>query len=353
MPKITITEIAKMAGVSIGTVSSVLNNKGNVSKKTRKKIQDLIKKHDYHPSRLAKNLALKSTNLIGAIILEQHFSMDEPFYTKIYLSALVETDKQNKHLLLSLIHNDQFKDDNNIQLPTFVNDKTIAGIITMGDIPLHYLEELANKKIPMAVVDYYSPSLTNANFIMANNYMAGYVSTKHLADLGHKKIACIADMCNHPSIEERIRGYKKILHEYKIETSDSLICASQKYKPHDYGYEIGEKIAKGKINVTAVFATNDSMAIGCIEALTEYGVRIPEDIAIVGCDDIAAASQISPKLTTIRIPIKQMGTMAVNNLIAAIDDKDHIPQMTTLPVKLIIRGSCGSKEKTNEKLHLI
>ena len=352
MSKITITEIAKMAGVSIGTVSSVINNKSNVSKKTRKKIQDLIKKYDYHPSRLAKNLALKSSNLIGAIIMEQHFSMDEPFYTKIYLSATVETDKLNKHLLLSLVHDDQCKKDE-VQLPNFVNDKTIAGIITMGDIPLHYLKELSNKKIPMAVVDYYSPDLTNANFIMANNYMAGYIATKHLVDLGHKKIACIADMCDHPSIEERVRGYKKILQENKIKFTDALLCKSQTYHPHNYGYSIGKKIADKELDVTAVFATNDSMAIGCIEALTEGGLKVPQDVAIVGCDDIAAASQISPKLTTIRIPIKQMGAMAVNNLVAAIEDKDHIPQMTTLPVELIVRDSCGSKNKTEEKLNLI
>jgi len=352
MSKITITEIAKMAGVSIGTVSSVLNNKSNVSKKTRKKIQDLIKKHDYHPSRLAKNLALKSSNLIGAIIMEQHFSMDEPFYTKIYLSAIVETDKQNKHLLLSLVREKDCQNDD-IQLPNFVNDKTIAGIITMGDIPIQYLKELANKKIPMAVVDYYSPDLENANFIMANNYMAGYIATKHLADLGHKKIACIADMCDHPSIEERIRGYEKILQENNIQLPEALLCRSQTYHPHNYGYEVGVKIAKKEIDVTAVFATNDSMAIGCIEALTENGIKVPEDVAIVGCDDIAAASQITPKLTTIRIPIKEMGVKAVNKLIASIDEKDHIPQMTTLPVKLIVRGSCGSQEKTQEKLNLI
>jgi len=188
---------------------------------------------------------------------------------------------------------------------------------------------------------------------MANNFMGGYNATQHLIKLGHKEIVCVADMMDHPSIEERIRGYKKALEDYGIPLDKERICQDKLYSPYQYGFFVGEKISMKKIKASAVFAANDSMAIGCMHALQNRNMKIPNDIAIVGCDDIAASSQIIPKLTTIRIPRKQMGEVAVDKVLKLVDNKDEIPEMIILPVELIIRDSCGSMDKTIEKMNLI
>lgn len=353
MNKITIREIAQQANVSVSTVSLVLNNKNHVSPSTRKRIERIIKKYDYHPSSTAKNLAQQSTNTIGVIISNKHFSSEEQFYSRIFICAIIQAEKFKHHLMLSLPDvEDENYNPGKLSLPRFINEKSVDGIITMGDFPDEYIENLVQKRLPLVVLDYYSPHF-NLPYIISDNYHGGYLATQHLIQLGHNQVAFVGSMIEHPSIKERYKGYLDAIQEHGIAPDTQMAYLDPGYNSYSFGYKTGLLLAKDPKRPGAIFLANDSMAIGCMNALQESQIRIPEDLAIVGFDDIAASSQIEPKLTTIRVNKERMGELAVQKILELIQQKNHSAEKITVPIKLIIRNSCGSPAYTKENIRLI
>ena len=353
MKQITIRDIAKEAGVSVSTVSLVINRKGSVSERTRKKVEKIIKTHNYHPSSYGKNLALKSNNLIGAVISDRHFYPEEKFYTTVYLSAIIEAQKEGKNLLLSIYHADELGNDNYTELPDFVKARSVDGVIVIGDIPDNYLRELLKKNIPTVMVNYFSTKFKRTPYITADNRWGAHLATQHFLSMGHKDIGFIAAMNEDPTIKERCRGFIETLEENSIPLKNELVFTHSGHNPYEYGFYVGEKIAKEKIKMTSVFAASDLMAIGLMRALQNFNIKIPDDIAIIGFDDITISSMVVPGLSTIRFPKKRMGERAVQKLAEMIRLQKFFPEKIILPVELIIRGSCGSKQATPESEALL
>jgi DNA-binding LacI/PurR family transcriptional regulator len=339
---ITIKDIAKRAGVSISTVSLVLNHRGYVASETREKIQSIIEKTDYKPLHSARKLATKKTGNIGYILWEGHFSEVEMFYSQVFLGMEYAARKNDYYILLTTV-NEHF--DPKVDLPRFLQYRDVDGVALAGRVPLGLIQYLDNHDIPFVLVDYEVPG-RNYNTIKIDNYNGAFRAVEYLIKQGRKHIAFVGGTFIHPSIKERYRGYKDALEKYKLITNNYL----DKYsycENVETSRAIGEKgiktLLKSNPEVDAVFCCNDTTALGVLSGIQSPGKHIPADIAVIGFDDIPPAEFSSPKLSTLRVPKLDIGKEAYKLLYERIYHPNNMPQTRTISVDLIIRESAQNK----------
>ncbi|MGD8778002.1 MAG: LacI family DNA-binding transcriptional regulator [Ignavibacteria bacterium] len=333
--KPTIKDVAQKAGVSIATVSLVIHNNDRISSDTKKKVNKAIKELNYYPSRSARDLVSKKTGNIGFILTDDHFLRTEPFYTRIFLGTEFEARDGKYYILLTTVKSDF---NENAPLPRFVLDRSVDGIIIAGKVPEILIEKLAAYKLPMVFVDYTSP-IDNYPVVLIDNIQGGLLATEHLINYGHKNIAFIGGDINHPSINERLTGYKQALAKNNIPENKKIIQTFAPYPDRQNGYDSAKKIFTNNKSVTAVFACNDAMAIGVMHYLKDNGLRIPDDISLVGFDDVEADLLLDPPLTTVRVPKIELGAEALRFMVALLKNEDTNAKKILVPVELIIRKS--------------
>ncbi|MEJ5352565.1 MAG: LacI family DNA-binding transcriptional regulator [Melioribacteraceae bacterium] len=334
--QVTIKDVAKKAGVSIATVSLVLHNNKRISNVTRNKVLKAIKELNYHPSRSAKGLVTKTTGNIGFVLTEDHFLRTEPFYTKIFLGTEFVTRGNDYYVLLATIKRDFEEHD---PLPRFILEKNVDGIIIAGKVPSLFLSQLSKYKIPLVFVDFYPPQ-GNYNVVLIDNIKGGYLATKHLIELGHKNIAFVGGDITHPSITDRLIGYKQALESSNIPINQNFIITDEDYPARSNGYNAARKLLTNHKNITAIFACNDAMALGIMQYCSENDIKIPDDISIVGFDDVESDISITPQLTTIRVPKTELGIEAMNLMVNLLKEKENLQTKKILvPVELIVRNS--------------
>lgn len=330
----TIKDVAQKAGVSLSTVSLVLNRKKNVSEETVKKVQQAIAELNYHPSRSAQGLASKKSGNIGFILTSDHFSRAEPFYTKIFLGSEFEARKHNYYILLTTV--EQKLDKKSI--PRFLLERNVDAIILAGRVPdklVSYIEQL---ELPLLFIDYFPPFGSHPA-VLIDNIAGARQAVGHLIDKGHQRIAFIGGDISHPSIHDRFLGYKQTLEENNIPFDEKLVVTDEDYPGDNNGYNAMCKLRKRKASFTAIFAANDAMAFGCMRCLKEKGVAVPDQIALVGFDDVDVAWQMEPQLTTIRVNKEDMGALAVKNIVDLISSNRKSLGKILVPVELVIRNS--------------
>jgi LacI family transcriptional regulator len=332
--KPTIRDVAKKAGLSLSTISLVLNNKGYVSDEKKQKVISIIKDLDYHPKRSARGLASKLSGNIGFILTEDHFSQSEPFYTRIFLGTEFEARKHNYYILLTTVGKNIKKSS---EVPRFFLEQNVDGVIIAGKIGSSWIEYINSKHIPLLLVDYVAPRVSN--IIIDNRSGAGLV-IQHFLDNGHKKIGFIGGDIRHPSIHERFTEYQNVLLAAGISPSEQWCDIEQLNTTQANGYEGAKKIFNGNDNTpTAIFAANDAMAIGCMQYLKENGFKIPQDIAIAGFDNIEAGLHVEPCLTTVNVHREEMGALAVRRIVEMVKEKSGVVTKTITPVELVVRDS--------------
>lgn len=331
----TIKDVAKMADVSIATVSLVLNNNQRISKETRKKVNKAIETLNYHPSRSARGLVSRKTGNLGFILTDNHFLRTEPFYTRVFLGSEFEAREKNYYVLLSTISTDFKKSD---PLPRFILERNFDGIIIAGRVPDAFIKVLSNYKVPVVFVDY-NPSFNEHANVLTDNVRGGILATEHLISRGHKNIAFIGGEISHPSITERLQGYKTAFQNAKIKINDELIIINDEFLSRQNGFKCTETLFDRQKNITAIFAANDATAIGTLQYLKDKGYRVPQDISLIGFDDVEADLLIDPPLSTVRVPKIEMGTEAVQLLINIINKESIAAKKVIIPVKLIVRQS--------------
>ena len=331
----TIKDVAAEAKVSIATVSLVVNNNERISQDTRKKVLKAIKKLNYRPSRSARGLVSRKTGNIGFILTEEHFLLTEPFYTRIFLGTEFEARKNDYYVLLSTIAS-SFKVGD--QLPRFISERNVDGIIVSGKVPDSFTESISKYNIPLVFIDF-SPALRDYPNVLTDNLKGGILATEHLIKNGHKNIAFIGGEISHPSIMERLRGYKLALERAAINTNGELVMTNDEYLSRQNGYNSVKKIFKLKKKITAIFAANDATAFGVMQFLKENNYNIPNDISLVGFDDVEADLIIDPPLTTVKVPKLEMGIEAVQLLLNMIKSNNGVAKKIVIPVELIVRES--------------
>jgi len=336
----TSSQVAERAGVSRATVSFVLNdvpNKG-ISEKTRQKVLDAASELGYQPNIAARSLAGGSTGTVAVVIARSdHLHFDA------YLPRLLSTVNDRCHAFgyKVLIEAAEDQDKEPGAFIDLVRSKRIDGLIVanMRSVDCQYVRKLAKQGFPVVapgngLEQFYSRCTRDDDVITAQ------VVTKHLVDLGHRRIAHIPFAPKEfAAVSLRREGYEKALEEAGIAPDPKLVvCADISARS---GYVAMQKLIKRKVDFTAVFAGNDTVALGAMRALIESGRRIPQDVAVVGYDDIPLAAFSNPSLTTLSTDPVAAGQESVDMLIAQINGEKYARLEVPYETRLIIRESCG------------
>ncbi len=333
--KSTIKDVAKKANVSIATVSYVINKSKPISDETKSRVFKAIKSLNYHPSKSAVNLVSGKTGNVGFILTDDHFLRTEPFYTTIFLGTEFEARGEGYYILLTSIRQDFNEND---PLPRFILNKSVDGIIIAGKVPHNLIERISSYNLPTVFVDYVPPSSVFSQ-VLIDNIQGALLATNHLINLGHKNIAFVGGDIEHPSLSDRLIGYKQALEKAKIPVKNYLIVTDAKYPDRQNGFNSAKKLFSKNKNVSAVFAGNDAMAIGVLHYLKDNGYKVPQDVSLVGYDDIEADIMLRPTLTTIRVPKIEMGSEALKLIVTMLKNKKSIIKKVLMPVELIVRES--------------
>lgn len=339
-------EIAKLAGVSRSTVSRVVNNYSNVPEATRNRVLEVIKKYKYVPHASARVLAGLGSNIIGLFMVDKKndtrgkkVSMSSYFLP--FISGVIDSaNKNNYHVLVSAV---ACADDYNRVQEVFYN-KTISGGIFIGEQNDPEIEEFMKDGYKIVSIDngmIQNRRPENGIIINADNFNGAYQATKYLISLGHTKIAHITGYAGQFSTVERLGGYQKALADSGINLDSALIGKGNYLRGG--GYAATKKLLE-ESNPTAIFYANDSMAVGGMRAIFEKGMKVPDDISVVGFDDIEIASFLQPTLTTVRLPMETMSANAVNSLIHLMRSDTPYYASYVIPVNLILRQSCTAKK---------
>ena len=327
---INIKEVAKLANTSITTVSRVINNSGYVKMETRKRIEETIKTLGYKP--LERSSGAKATKTVGLIVP----NIENPFYGKVanYLSSVANSFNYNL-LLINIKCIDENKDEVLIDL---LNNR-VNGLIYASSYRSLEIAHLAQDKgIPVVVLDREITTDKITSVSVNNNYGA-FIATEHLIKLGHKNIAYIGASENMEISTKRKTGYIRALEANNISVDERQICYGN-YTMQS-GFECAEMLLKDNQEITAVLAVNDLMAIGVINYLHKSGRRVPEDVSVLGFDNIELAGSITPSLTTVEYPIERMSEVVIELLLRQINDGGNSVEALTLFPKLVVRESTG------------
>ena len=330
MMRPTIYDIARLAGVSTATVSKVFNQTGNISEKTRRRILEISKELNYQPNVLASALNGKKTFSLGLLIPD----MVNPFFAELARNVEDRAQELGFNLIICNTDNDMKKEIKYIQL---LRQKSVDGIIVATGVRNdEFLKELIDQRVPIALVAR-EMSVLSTSTVLVDDFAGGYNATRHLIELGHRRIAVIAESMSVSSSKERVRGYRHALEEAELRYDEELVLTS------DFSIESGRVTALAILQrpsrPTAIFACNDLLAIGALQAAKELGIRVPDDLSVVGFDNTILASITDPPMTTVAQPIRAMGHQVVDLIVAEINEESTVKQRVVLLPELIIRQS--------------
>ncbi len=322
-----IKEVAKRAGVSVGTVSNVLNSLSTVSQENIGKVRGAIKELDFKPSRIAASLSSRKTANIGLVIPD----IASPYYADLIkgISDSVESGGYNIFLCGS---NDSLEKETKI-----INDLLSLWIDGIIIVPVYErsreIDLINNIKIPTVLVNREIQGLSR-DLCMFNNFKGAYDGTKYLIDNNHKKIITLAGPQHSRSFEDRLLGWKEAVQEYGLYRNEHIFISDYSVES---GYESMEKALNQLKEIDAVFASSDLIALGAMNAIKNNHLSIPEDISIMGFGDIYLSKYLEPALTTIKRPFYNIGKTAVSMLMEKISG-NHESSEIDKPGKIIIEG---------------
>ncbi|MDM5318122.1 LacI family DNA-binding transcriptional regulator [Fictibacillus sp. b24] len=334
----TIYDIAKKTGFSTTTVSKALNNYSDVSEKTKKKILQAVEDMGYLPNAHAQSLSTKKSWTIGVMFSEANeVGMKHPFFSAIIESFRKQAEREGYDLIFAS-RNLRNRDISYLEHFSY---RAVDGIVVICSDPQDpQVQEMINSAIPIVVIDMNNQ---NCSLVFSDNIEGGKLAVNYLNSLGHTKIAHISGDPSTDAGTERIKGYKKAMSDLKLPILEGYLINGGLFSIEE-GRAAMEKLLSLKDMPTAVFVAGDHMAIGAIEAIKEKGLRVPEDISIVGYDDIEMAAYITPKLTTIKQDTDLIGFQAAKLLMEQISQKKKLITSKCLPVELVIRESCSQKK---------
>jgi len=297
----TIYDVAKLAGVSIATVSRVLNNAKLVSEKTKNKVQAVMNQLDYHPNASAQSLVFKQSNNVGILVPE----FQGVFYGSLMESIETELRAANKYAFIASGHNDVVLEKMSIEFLTSRNcDAMVLHVEALSD---DYLIELSKKSIPFVLINRYIEEIAH-RCINLDNEHGGYIGTKSLLEQGHRNFAYISGPLWKKDASDRFLGHQRALTEFGIEHNEVFFFEGDFLQSS--GSEAMKKFLKHSREITAVVCGNDQMATGAMSVAYEHGLTIPKDISFIGFDDTILAQYTYPKLTSIDNKIEHIGNMA-------------------------------------------
>ncbi|HMB94231.1 MAG TPA: LacI family DNA-binding transcriptional regulator [Rhodothermales bacterium] len=336
MSNVTIHDVAERAGVSIGTVSAVINHKNTVSKATRRKVLQAVSELNYRPSAAARRRLKPSTEKsIGLVIKEVH----NPYFADIIIGVQQAARAQGFNVLVVSSERDYKLEQ---QLVDLLVAKDVEGIIINPlfdeKADLSHLFEIKRRNIPLVLIENVRG--IQASMVDVDNVAASKEAVKHLIDRGHKRIVHFAGPKYSMHSDERIEGVRRAFSAQRLIFDDhDIVYAGARLED---GYQAGLDFFRDRTEdmPTAVTCYNDLLALGLIRALRELGLRVPEDVSVIGYDDIDMASYASVPLTTVRVPKEQIGQQATDILIQHIEALDAgVIEKVCMQAELVVRES--------------
>ena len=333
MKSITISKIAELADVSKTTVSRVLNKKPDVSAKTRERIEEIIRQYNFSPNAFASAILKKKSDTIALVIpYEETYIMFNPYYSDVIRGVSNEIKKHGYYLMLIYTSTQDYL--------AAIRQKRIDGLIMLSPGTSHHdmIENILEHDIPF-VSSSKLEGFDGVPSIVADDFNGAIYAVEHLVSLGHKRVGFINGPEILSSSKERLRGYKHVLKKAGIEYDASIVTNG------DTSIESGYNIAKRYLDspgLSAIFTGSDLMAIGAISAINEAGLSVPENISLVGFDDMLFSSYLNPPLTTVRQHAFEKGRLAARTLVGIIKG-EPVEHKITMPVELIIRKSTTRK----------
>jgi len=328
--RVTMADVAREAGVSLMTVSRVVNNKAEISDTTRQRVQDVIDRLDYRPSDIARGLVTDRTGTVGLVVLDN----TNPFFSELARGVEHVAYAQRYNVFLC---NTEEEPERELAVLRSLEEKRVDGVILCGS-------RLEDDQLRAALVRHPSVVLVNreldmddVGIIMVDVGMGGRLAAEHLVARGHRAVGIVAGPSRSFSGKQRIDAFQTALDDARLPRPPEWLRYCLPIV--DCGRETTRELLTAHPEITALFCYNDLVAVGALQACTDIGRRIPDDVAIVGFDDIPLAALVTPALTTLRAPKYDLGRQAMELLLAHINGYHHDSGPVMLPAELIIRAS--------------
>ena len=331
---VTIDDIAKKAKVSVMTVSRVLNESGPVAKDTAEKIKKIVKELNYHPNLIARSLSSRKTMTIGVLIPKTEKLFLDNYIAQI-LSGVTDIAQENNYriTIIPVNHSGEEK----LDYSSYIRNKLFDGLILLkAKLNDPNLSKLVDSGFPYIMVNYRKQG-ANYNYVDSENIKGAEIAVEHLYSKGHRKIAFVAGSMDEVNARDRLKGYKNVLKKYRLPFKDEYVIYG------DFNRETAHKESKKLLDLknrpTAIFSSDDYMALGVIEQIKNYKLSVPKDIAIVGFDNIEIGEFSKPALTTIKQPMYEIGKKSSEALLSLIKKTKKSPLRIMLKTELIVRES--------------
>ncbi len=329
---ITIYDVAKVAGVSHTTVSNVINKrKGNfpVSEKTRERVWHVIRETGYVPSFAARALALRRTNVIACLVNPIVGAFTNDFYREVFMGVEEAVLKSRFSLLIASAGDYYKQEPDGTAMPMLLEPD---GYLVFAASAKDDLTALSSKPVVLVSCD---ADCSGCSRVSADDEQGARLAVEHLLSLGHEKIAVLRGAKDNTSAEERFSTTRSVLAEHGVTLPDELVAFN--FGNAESGYASAKQVLERSSGFTAVTAFNDGAAIGAIRAFREAGLRVPEDVSVVGFDNVTRFCEVKPALTTIDVPTREIGRRAARILVEGLESEGkREPREERLPVSLVV-----------------
>lgn len=341
---VTLKDVAARAGVTPATVSYVLNGKKSISPETKQRVEQAVDELHYTVNAAARTLSSASSKLIGVVVPQtedgSRLMFQNNFYSEILGSIEFHARQSGYHVIISAT-------DANESYLTLARERNLDGIIVIGMYPDDFYTQMKKAQIPIVLIDSYCNDHYYHNVRIDDRY-GSYVATKYVLDRGHREVAFFAGQLKENGVmQKRLAGYQDALKEMDLPYSPSMVFEGN--IDYENGIKLANRLLDSGIKASAVVAAADILAIGAMKGLFERGVKVPDDISVMGFDDLEIAQYLTPGLSTIKQQISLKGERAVEFLIKNIEEPTLSKQELILPVMLIERGSVKEMRKEDRK----
>ena len=332
MKKVTIRDIAREAGVSVATVSNVLNGVNKCKAETKQRVEDIVLKLGYKPNISAKTLATRRSGLIGLVVHE-----DENRHQMSHMNTLINGMNAaiRGHENYDLIITEVFRGGSHEFLKDWITKRDLEGIIFIGGYEEELLGSVEKLSIPMVMVDNYNEEIVRASYIHSEDTLGSYLAVEHLIEKGYKNIAFVSGNLEENEVyRRRFYGYKAAIEEYGLRLTEDYIFQTE--EGFSSGYDITSEIIKNK-EIDAIFFTYSEGALGSLRYLNKNSVRVPEELGVISFGNLDAWEYTTPSLTSIDQQICHKGKIAVKMMMDKINKNTEYPREISIPVKIIKR----------------
>jgi LacI family transcriptional regulator len=336
--RVTIIDVAAEAGVSFGTVSRVINNDVHVKPETRERVLDAMQRLGFVANRQARSLAGGKSNMVGVLVPD----LGTGYIGEIIRGIDTELSLTGLDLILYTTHRTAAKEANYVA--NLAKGMVDGFLLVLPRNPADYIGTLTRRNFPFVLIDHQGTG-EDCPAVGATNWQGAYNATEYLIKLGHKRIGFITGSMDLGCAVDRLEGYRSALHTHHISDTPDLIYEGTFFQPDGYaGASVLLDLAEPP---TAIFASNDVMAMGVMDAVRNRGLRVPDDISVVGFDNIPQSAAVYPSLTTVQQPLEQMGRVATQMLLGILKTPEKDAGRIALPTELIVRGSTSApKDRT-------